>query len=504
MNSFRSVSIVVPAYNEDDCLADCLYALQNQTYHGTYEIIVVDNASTDHTREIAQSMGVKVIKEPRKGYVYAMRTGFAAATGEIIASTDADSIVSSSWLEQIVLALQVDSNIVATGGVFQVHHCSPWLAHFLSLASRFIGHPCGGNMAVRKWAYDAVGGFHPKINMGTDTDLVNRMKHIGRVTVDKSIIVTTSGRRYQFAFWQNIWKYPLNDFWVRLWHRPLFFNFSDIRETGRQRLSRGWLATLPILIFVLTFFGYQAEIPKSELLGPVLASEKVVQPVIAITFDDGPSQYTPQVLDILKRYHVKATFFLIGKNIERHPDIPARIAADGHTIGNHTYSHSWWTSIDFPKKIDFELDKTSSLIQATAHVTPILFRPPRGLRNPWMIRAAEKRGYTVIMWSIQANDWDNPRPSPQVIAQRVLSQIKPGSIILLHDGMGTSVNPQVQNMVAALPIIIETLQAKGYSFVTIPELMQIKKLSSENNPLMVPNPSMYYSTNLLQHLFSAR
>lgn len=499
-----SVSVVIPAYNEDACLAECLYALQNQTYHGTYEIIVVNNASTDHTLEIAQSMGVKVIVEPRKGYVQAMRAGFAVATGEIIASTDADTIVSSRWLEQIVHAIQVDPKIVATGGIFKVHHCSPWLAHILSLASRSIGHPCGGNMAVRKWAYDAVGGFNPKINMGTDTDLVNRMRRIGRVTVDKSIIVTTSGRRYQYAFWQNIWKYPLNDFWVQLCHRPLFYNFSDIREPGRQHLSRGWLAAFPILLLVLTFFGYQAEIPKSELLGPVLASAQVIQPVLAITFDDGPSPSTPQVLEILKRYHVQATFFLIGKNIERHPDIPARIAADGHAIGNHTYSHSLWTSIDFPKQIGFEIDKTSSLIQATAHVTPILFRPPRGLRNPWMIRAAEQRGYTIITWSIQANDWENPKPSPQVIAQRVLSHAKPGSIILLHDGLGTRENPQVQNMVAALPIIIETLQAKGYRFVTIPELMQIKNPSGENVPLMDSNQSMIYSTRWLQHPFSAR
>ncbi len=504
MNTNVRISVVVPAYNEDACLADCLCALQNQTYRGSYEIIVVNNASTDHTLQIAQSMGVKVIEEPRKGYVQAMRAGFAAATGEIIASTDADTIVSSNWLEKIVHALRVNPKIVATGGIFKVHHCSPWLACFLSLASRFIGHPCGGNMAVRKWAYEAVGGFNPKINMGTDTDLVNHLRLIGRVTVDRSIVVTTSGRRYQYAFWQNIWKYPLNDFWVRLWRRPLFYNFSDIREIGRQHLSRGWLAVFPILLFVLTFFGYQAEIPKSDLLGPVLASAQVMQPVIAITFDDGPSPSTPQVLDTLNHYHVKATFFLIGKNIERHPDIPARIAAEGHAIGNHTYSHSWWTSIDFPKQIGFEIDKTTSLIQATAHVTPILFRPPRGLRNPWMIRAAEQRGLTVVTWSIQANDWENPKPSPQVIAQRVLSQVKPGSIILLHDGLETRENPQVQNMIAALPIIIETLQAEGYRFVTIPELMKIKNPSSENGPLLEANQSMIYSTRLLHLPFLAR
>jgi peptidoglycan-N-acetylglucosamine deacetylase len=257
----------------------------------------------------------------------------------------------------------------------------------------------------------------------------------------------------------------------------------------------------PVLLLALTFFGYQAEIPKSEILGPVFASAHSNQPVIAITFDDGPSPSTPQVLEILKRYHVKATFFLIGQNIERHPDIPAQIVAGGNAIGNHTYSHSWWTSIDFPKQLSHEIDKTSGLIQATAHVTPTLFRPPRGLRNPWMIRLAKRKGYTVITWSIEVYDWENPKPSPEVIAQRVLSQVKPGAIILLHDGLGTRINPQVQNMVAALPTIIESLQAQGYRFVTIPELLQINRAKvSESLILKTINQLVIFLNRILQHL----
>jgi len=92
-----------------------------------------------------------------------------------------------------------------------------------------------------------------------------------------------------------------------------------------------------------------------------------------------------------------------------------------------------------------------------------------------MIHDAQKKGYTVVTWSIEANDWTNPKPSPEVIAQRVIRQAKPGGIILLHDGLETRANPQVQNMVVALPIIIETLQAQGYRFVTVPELLQIQK-----------------------------
>ena len=499
MNILSMVSIVVPAYNEEGCLTACLSALQHQTYQGAYEIILVNNASTDHTAEIAKAMGVHVMNESHKGYVHAMSAGFAIARGEIIASTDADTIVPPDWLERIVQTLQADPTIVATGGIFRVHDCSYWLSRTLSLASRHIGHPSGGNMAVRKWAYQAAGGFNPQVNMGADSDLIIRLHRLGRVTVDKKLTVITSGRRYQYALWQNFWKYPLNEFSLKYYHRPIFHDFPDIREPGWHHSSPRWLITFPIFLLVLTIFGYTTEIPKSQILGTVLASAHANQPVIALTFDDGPSPSTNQILEILNRYQVKATFFLIGRNIERHPDIPAKIVAGGNVVGNHTYSHSWWTSIEPAKNISFELDKTSSLIQATTHTTPTLFRPPRGLRNPWMIRTAQHKGYAVITWSIQADDWDNPKPSPEVIAQRVLRQAKPGAIILLHDGLGTRENPQVQNMVAALPIIIEALQAQGYRFVTIPDLMksQNNSVAELSLPGVISQPVCFLDTKLL-------
>lgn len=475
MQSLPFISVVIPAYNEEDSLAGCLKALQRQDYEGAFEIIIVNNASTDRTPAIARAMGAQVVDEPRKGYVHAVRAGFAAAKGEIIASTDADTIVPAGWLSKIVQSLQAGPEVVATGGIFKLHGCASWLACMLSLASRLVGHPSGGNMAVRRRAYEAAGGFDPHINLGTDTDLVIRLRRLGRVTFDPRLTVSTSGRRYQFAFWPNIWKYPLNELWLRLFHRPRFYDFADIRGPCKQRLLPRRLAGASVVLAALAFFIYKAELPQSQIFGPVLAIARVDQRVIALTFDDGPGPYTPQVLDILDRYRVQGTFFLIGRNIERHPDIPPLIVAKGNVIGNHSYSHSWWTSVDLPGRIYRELDETAALVQDTARVTTVFFRPPRGLRNPWMIHGVRKKGYTVVTWSIQANDWTNPMPGPEVIAQRVIRQAKPGAIILLHDGLGTRANFQGQNMVAALPVIIETLQAQGYHFVTVPEMLQIQK-----------------------------
>jgi peptidoglycan/xylan/chitin deacetylase (PgdA/CDA1 family)/GT2 family glycosyltransferase len=501
MAALPFVSVVVPAFNEEERLSSCLDALQRQDYAGGFEIIVVDNASTDGTPGMARAMGIQVIHEPCKGYVHAARSGYAAAKGEIIASTDADTIVPADWLTRMVSSLQADRGVVAVGGLFKMHGCAPWLAHLLSVASRHVGHPSGGNMAVRRWAYEAAGGFDPRFNLATETELSARLRRFGRVIMDPSLIVSTSGRRYQYAFWPNIWRYPLNELWVRIFHQPLFYDFSDIRGPCRPS-SRPhaqscaapalaalgvyvhgaeitppslWLLGAVVVLAASILFIYLAEVPQAQIFGPALAIARVDQRVIALTFDDGPSPCTPEVLGILSRYRVPGTFFLIGRNIKRHPDMPARIVAAGSAIGNHSDSHSLLVSVGLPSLIGRELAEAASLIQDAAQVTTALFRPPRGLRTPWMIHSVRNRGYTVVTWSIQAKDWTNPRPRPEVIARRIVQQAKPGGIILLHDGHGTCADPQAQNMVAALPTIIEQLQAQGYRFVTVPELIRMQK-----------------------------
>jgi peptidoglycan/xylan/chitin deacetylase (PgdA/CDA1 family) len=471
MSSKPFVSIVIPVYNEEYVLADCLAALQQQDYAGPYEIIVVNNACTDRSPEIARAMGARVVSEPHKGYVHALRAGFAAARGEIIACTDADTIVPPDWLSRLVEVLLEDPEVVAVSGVFDLHDCSPWLGALGSLASRLNWHLAGGNMAVWRRAYEAVGGFDPAVNLGADTELGLRLQRLGRVVIDRRLAVNTSGRRIQHALWQTLWMYLLNDLWLILFGHPRFYDFPDIRVAPRRHLPVRRLSGAGALLTLLSLLVFTAMSPGAQTFGPVLAHGPAGQPVVALTFDDGPSPDTAEVLDILAHYQVKATFFVIGQNVQRHPDLARRIVAEGHAIGNHTYSHPLWVAVETPGQVARELDGAAAAIQAATGVYPTLFRPPHGWRSPWMLHLAHRKGYTVVTWSVSPDDWRQPPPG--AIAMRVLQRVRPGAIILLHDGLDTRGNPPMQNTVDALPAIIEGLQARGYHFVTVPELMRV-------------------------------
>ena len=480
------VSIIVPVYNEEYVLADCLAALKRQDYNGPFEIVVVNNACTDRSPRIAHEMGVRVVDEPRKGYVHAMRAGFAAARGEVIACTDADTIVPSDWLSRLVATLLQNPTAVAVSGVFNLHDCSLWLHLLGSAVSRLNWHLAGGNMAVWRWAYKGIGGFDPEVNLGADTELGLRLRHLGRVMIDRCLVASTSGRRIQYALWQTLWMYLLNDLWLVFFGHPRFHDFPDIRVLPRRYFPVRRLSSVGILLVVLSLVILAATNPSLQIFGPVLAHGQTDQAVIALTFDDGPSPYTAEVLNILARYQVKATFFLIGQNVERHPDLAQRIVAEGHAIGNHTYSHPLWEAVANPGKAAQELSKGAAAIQTATGVSPTLFRPPRGWRSPWMMRLARRTGYLVVTWSVSPDDWRGP--PPEVIAERVLRQVRPGAIILLHDGLGTQVDPHMQNTVIALPTIIEGLQVRGYRFVTVPEFT-----TAETPESFIPSPAMVES-----------
>jgi len=186
---------------------------------------------------------------------------------------------------------------------------------------------------------------------------------------------------------------------------------------------------------------------------------------VALTFDDGPSEHTPLILDILKQYDVRATFFVVGINAERHPDMIKRIADEGHIIGNHTYSHSVWSSIKTPSHIATELDSTAHLIYRFSGVYSTLFRPPHGWDSPWMLRQCGKMGYTTVKWTVDPKDWRHPTPAK--IVTRIMNDVRNNGIILLHDGHQSEESPDIHETIEALPILIETLTNKGFIFVGI-------------------------------------
>lgn len=171
-----------------------------------------------------------------------------------------------------------------------------------------------------------------------------------------------------------------------------------------------------------------------------------------LTFDDGPGGYTENILDILKRYNVHAIFFVVGKNVALYPQTTKRIIRDGHTIGNHSYTHS---NLATRKAVDVasELAKTQAIIQSTTGVQADLFRPPYGSINDTVRSSITSNNLSLMMWTVDPRDW--AKPGATVITQRILDSIQPGSNILLH-----SIHPQTAQ---ALPSIIEGIRAKGFT-----------------------------------------
>jgi len=188
-------------------------------------------------------------------------------------------------------------------------------------------------------------------------------------------------------------------------------------------------------------------------------------PEVALTFDDGPSTYTQQVLAVLQRYNVKATFFPIGQNVSQFPTALQQDLAGGNAVGNHSFTHPHLATLPFAS-IFKELNDTQNAILNATGTRPTLFRPPFGEYNADVLTAAGQLGLTVVTWSAVANDWDNPQPSAAIIASRILSAAGNGAIFLLHEGGGNRANT-----VAALPAIIEGLLARGLRLVTIPQML---------------------------------
>jgi peptidoglycan/xylan/chitin deacetylase (PgdA/CDA1 family) len=196
------------------------------------------------------------------------------------------------------------------------------------------------------------------------------------------------------------------------------------------------------------------------------AQVRVDQPYIAMTFDDGPSaENTPRLLEMLKQRNIKATFFLIGQNAASNPDIVRRILADGHEIGNHSWTHPQLSKLS-DDRVTAEITKTQEAIKEASGFSPTLLRPPYGAITSRQREWIENQfGLNVILWSVDPFDWK--RPGASVITQRILSQARPGAIILSHD-----IHKQT---VDAMPATLDGLLAKGYKFATVSQLIAMNK-----------------------------
>jgi peptidoglycan/xylan/chitin deacetylase (PgdA/CDA1 family) len=179
--------------------------------------------------------------------------------------------------------------------------------------------------------------------------------------------------------------------------------------------------------------------------------------VVALTFDDGPSEYTPAFLDVLRAKGIHGTFFEIGQEMPGREDTMRRILREGSEIGDHTMHHA-----EYPDNA--EIAGAGSLIEASTHFKPCLFRPPGGGVDSAIIANAAALGMRTITWDVDPADWTDPGSG--AVYSRVVDAVQPGSIVLMHDGGGDR-----SGTLAALPSIIDTLRARGYRFATVSELL---------------------------------
>lgn len=233
-------------------------------------------------------------------------------------------------------------------------------------------------------------------------------------------------------------------------------------------ITKRWLWGLGVVV-VLGILAY------SDLDDSVWCSVRPVSKVptndkvVAITIDDGPHpKTTPEILAVLREKDVKVTFFVLGVNAQKNPKLVAQELLEGHEIGSHAYSHTRLVKLS-EDKIDEELNQTERAIMLIGP-KPTLFRPPGGAYNSKVLSSIEHKGYTMILWSVDPDDWR--RPSVDDLVERVMANVKPGSIILLHDGQYPLPTPK------ALAIIIDRLRNEGYSLVTVSELLRSSEMRS--------------------------
>lgn len=225
-----------------------------------------------------------------------------------------------------------------------------------------------------------------------------------------------------------------------------------------------------LIIFSLGFAALKIMNSRTfQFFGGIVSRLDTEEKVVALTFDDGPSEKVDEILSILNKEDVKATFFLIGSEIEKYPEEAKKIVLDGHEIGNHTYSHNRMV-FKSPAYVKKEIENTDNLIKKQGYKDTIQFRPPNGkklLLLPYYLKSNNRKN---ILWDIEPNSYPEINSSSEKIVNYVVDNVKPGSIILLHpmyDEKGNTIN--------AIKGVIEGLKAKGYTFKTINELLKMQE-----------------------------
>ncbi len=214
---------------------------------------------------------------------------------------------------------------------------------------------------------------------------------------------------------------------------------------------------------------YQSMSPTARWYGQTFTGLARGSRQIALTYDDGPNDpHTPRLLEVLAKYNVQATFFLIGRYVQQRPDLAREIIHAGHIVGNHTFTHPLLT-FKSESEIKRELAACKSALRDAIGDCSNLFRPPFGGRRPAVLRIARELGLQPIMWNVTGYDWNAPPAAG--IEQKVAGRIRGGDVILLHDGGHKQMGADRSQTVIATDRLITRYKNEGYEFLTIPQMM---------------------------------
>lgn len=273
---------------------------------------------------------------------------------------------------------------------------------------------------------------------------------------------------------------------LRLLARGAVLNFADVSRAralllccaaasaaavgafGASALSLG----APALLLLLLADGVLR--PGSSVLYPTLRRGPRDRPRVALSFDDGPDpEVTPAVLDALAAHGARATFFAIGRAIDAHPELARRLVAEGHELANHSWSHSRWGSFAMPRAQGAEIERGERAVAAIAGTggSP-LYRAPFGVKSPPFTEAARARRLTLVAWSLHSRDTFGAEPKR--VAARVLRRIRPGDIVLLHDGHDRPGRHRT-GCAHAVPLILAGLRERGLECVTVSDLLDLRQ-----------------------------
>ena len=225
-------------------------------------------------------------------------------------------------------------------------------------------------------------------------------------------------------------------------------------------------AVVGVIVAFLVIAGLGVAFPTVRFFGPFICQGNRSRRRVALTFDDGPdAQSTPTLLDFLREEKLAAAFFGIGKRVTAHPEIAARIVREGHLLENHTYHHSNFTNFFPLSRLRAELAQTQASITQATGIAPRNFRPPMGLSNPRIFRAARAAGLSVVGWT--ARGLDTRITDPERIVKRITQRLTPGGIILLHDG-----NIPAERLLMTVKLLLANLRERGYEIVRLDQLIE--------------------------------